>query len=688
MPYILTIALSSFLLFLIQPIVTKQILPYFGGGSSIWTTNLFFFQTVLLLGYIYANQLWANINYKLMRFIHIGVLIISTGLLFFSSNLMNLLAEITIHPILSQILTLFAIIGLPYFILSVTSPLIQAYFNHSKTKEKQNYKLYAVSNFFSLLGLLVYPFLLEPFLGLGTQLSIWKSLYVIFVGLNIWLMIRYPKFKSPNGTTSDIDQAQDSSSSQIPFKQKLKWIVLSALGSISLSAVSNYLSLDVAGLPFIWVLPLAVYLLSFVLIFSKAFDYKRDFFSWVILAVIPVILLSASSFASQNVVILIPILLILLLILTLFFHGEMENCKPDVKNLTNYYLLTSLGAVFGSAFVSLVAPLVFPDFWELPLILVLAVLLVLIHNYKLPGFNRLKIYSYLATVIIIVLAGVSVYSSFKGVDKLARNYYGVTKIKTFILETNQEEESLQYRTLIHNNITHGMQYLSKPESQLPTTYYNEFSGLGLVNKIIDKQQESKKIAMIGLGTGTVASYCGNGDECRIYEIDSDIKDIAENEFTYLSDARERGAKVQVDLGDARKVIQAQNNSFDLLAIDAFSGDSIPAHLFTDNAIKIFGKQISSEGYLAFHISNRYFDLAPILARLALENNFYSYEVSYKALNNTETTNRWIVFSKSEIDISLYSDYKITKLESDKTQKLWTDDYNSLMHIWQTNKINY
>ncbi len=680
--YALTIFLSAFLLFQLEPIIAKMILPWFGGAAAVWSVCLLFFQTVLLLGYGYAHLLTSKIPDRIRPWFHIGLLTISLLAL---PVVPRAAWKPTGHedPALRVLALLAVTIGLPYFLLSATSPLLQFWFSRSRNGESP-YRFYALSNVGSMLGLLSYPFLIEPLVSTRHQAIIWSITYALFVLLcgTVAITVRSaPSKATPASTRPD-------------FATQLLWMALAACGSILLLAVTNHITQNIASVPFLWIVPLALYLFSFILCFAERGWYSRKHglrFLGVALGVMTYAL--APEFVNIPLYVLLPVFCLGLFVCCMACHGELAHLKPDPEHLTLFYFQISMGGALGALFVALLAPRIFNGFYELPIGIGLCAAVVLWALSHRPEGISNRALLILMSICVVLIAGLyrnTVLSPAQ--PRLSvRNFYGVLRVidaGSFGTATVEgapaisEHDHFAYRTLMNGSIDHGSQFLGLERRRQATTYYSESSGVGIAIRTAENSGPLH-VGIVGLGAGTIATYARPGDHYTFYEINPNVISIANKDFTFLSDARGRGASVDTVLGDARLSLEREPpQGFDLLAVDAFSGDSIPVHLLTNEAFQLYLRHLKPNGTIAVHISNRYLDLQPVVSREAGALGWESLLIQNDA-NQREGVSRstWILLCPKGGLIEQEGVRPAgTLLGSRVKRPLWTDDYSSLFPL--------
>jgi hypothetical protein len=605
-----TIFLSAFLLFQVQPLVGKLVLPWFGGSAGVWTTCLLFFQNLLLLGYLYTHLVVRHLSHHVQVRLH-GTLLLA-ALLTLPLRLHSLCRPSGGTEPLGRLLLLLALtVGLPYLLLSTTGPLVQAWVAR---RGRVPYRLFALSNLASMLALLSYPLVVEPFLPLKAQSWLWSAGFIAFAGLVFTLARR-------NAHEVRSIEVEEETSAGPGGALKWLWIAFAAVPSMLLMAVTTHLSTNVAPIPFLWVLPLGLYLLSFILCFEGTRWYRRGLF----LGLLPVLLLvmslslrpdfrwmdyrfQAISLAASWLASVRGQVLIFsagLFVACMVAHGELARRRPHPRFLTGFYLRLSLGGALGGGFVALVAPRVFTTYLELPLGLAAAAAVAGLSLAWEPGSHP-RWPRALASLFGLLALGLGLHALQlnREADKIlvarGRNFYG-----TLAVFDNPEHT---WRTLAHGTITHGGQFLDPGKANRPVTYYSVDSGVGLAVESL--QAGPRKLGVVGLGAGSLAAYGRPGDQVRFYEINPLVEPFARSYFTYLGQAK---ADTAVKLGDARLSLEAEApQGYDLLAIDAFSGDAIPVHLLTREAFALYFRHLAPGGVLAVHVSNKYLELRPVV----------------------------------------------------------------------------
>ena len=657
-----TIFLGAFLLFLVEPIIAKMILPWFGGSAAVWATCLVFFQSALLLGYCYADLTGRYLSPKQQSLVHILFLVFS---LFFFPLIpsQSWLPNAGGNPVWQILRLLAATIGLPFFILSATSPLTQVWFKR-RNAQASPYHLFSLSNLASFLALLAYPFLLEPRLSTRAQSVLWSSLFAAFV-----LLCGSAAFIS--GQSSVVPRLSLSRTATTLLR-KLHWLALSACGSMLLLTTTNHLTQNVTPVPLLWILPLAIYLLSFTLVFSRGHFYRRWLFIGLLLLFLGMmgyVLLNPEG--VDGLQLSLPLFCIGLFVCCMFCHGELSLLKPQAESLTSFYLLVSLGGVLGTVFVALAAPILFHALYEFPLTLLLTALLALVTLWS-EGWIWRAIWSSTSLVLLLVLV-LCVRSLRENSVAMRRDFYG-----TLSVTEEKIRDKGPLRSLFHGTIRHGAQFARLPWRGMPTTYYGFNSGIGLA--LLHCCVGPRRVGIIGLGTGTLAAYGKLGDYFHFYDIDSDAIELANTYFTYLA---ESPATKEITLGDARLSLQSEPaQDFDVLAVDAFSGDAIPVHLLTQEAIQLYLRHLKPNGILAIHTSNSFLVLDGLVKSLADQIGYPSRKIENEDIDSLEVfASDWVLLSRNNgfMNSPLIL-RKQGKFASRRPLAPWTDDHNNLFEI--------
>ena len=675
--YALTIFVSAFLLFLIQPVIAKQILPWFGGSAAVWTTCLVFFQCALLAGYFYSDLTTRKLSAERQAILH-GVLIA------ISLALLPIIPDVAWkphgdeQPSLRILLLLTATIGLPYFLLATTSPLVQAWFARSYP-DASPYRLFALSNLASMLALIGYPFVFEPWISTRQQAVGWSVGFGLFAVL-IAASARFGLRSTTEAASNDPMKESAPEPIDIPLppsaKQKLIWISLSGLGSILLLAVSNHLTQNISSIPLLWVAPLILYLITFILCFDGKGWYRRILFLPMLGAAI---IAMSWTLADKEMHFMlywqIGLFLASLFIACMFCHGELVERKPHPAHLTTFYLMVSVGGALGALLVGVIAPLTLPAYFELEIAIVLLAGLgtALLWRRFHIGFVGIGA---LVSIFAVAAAIYAVIQFREDVVVMTRNFYGTMRVK----EYSPPDVEYRKRSLVHGAILHGDQYLDPPYNRSATTYYKAKSGIGRILLLKEKLKPDvpRKVGIIGLGTGTIAAYGSKGDVFRFYDINPQVVTIANRDFTYLRDTE---AKIEISLGDARLNLEREPvQNFDVLAIDAFSSDSIPVHLITLEAVEIYQQHMKPDGVIAFHVSNRFLDLKPVVQMIA-EKRGLAVAWVRDTYDDGSTTSDWVLLTKAK-NLLLKPDILEGTyiIPPEPGWRVWTDDFNNLVQV--------
>jgi hypothetical protein len=667
--YALTIFASAFLLFLVQPIIAKQILPWFGGSAAVWATCLIFFQFVLLIGYAYTDWTTRRLKARTQITLHIALLTLS-------------LASLPIIPDAAwkpagdddptwRILGLLtATIGLPYFLLSTTGPLVQAWFARTFPAGTV-YRLFALSNLGSLLALIAYPFAVEPWITGPQQSYGWTAGYVMFLLLCSGSALYSVRYQSRYASAAvAVAAANDGPAPEV--KDYLLWLALSAMGSFMLLGVTNHITHDVASVPFLWILPLTLYLVTFILCFEGRGWYQRRIFIGPLLIAVGAMAWGLHADGGiMDIKEAIPLYAAGLFVCCMFLHGELANLKPAPRHLTTFYLMVSLGGALGGLIVGFVAPKFFNSYYEFGIGLVVTLGLAAYLTRRMPVFVPL---------LALGTAGFTAYNVYEYVDLLsrdtrvmARNFYGTLRVKDAAGDNGED----RVRRLMHGVIMHGEQNLAPEKSAAPTTYYGPDAGVGRVIKA--RRGAPVRIGVVGLGAGTLAAYGRPGDLYRFYEINPQVVQIAHSQFSFLDSS---GAEIETVLGDARLNMEREPpQRYDILVIDAFSSDSIPVHLMTREAMAVYLKHMKPDGVIAFHVTNRFLQLAPVVKRIADAYQLYTTLIVDEAEDSDFSKTDWVLVSRNRAllergDIAAAAG----EIRDIPGLRVWTDDYNNLFRI--------
>ena len=679
--------LSAFLLFQIQPVISKFILPWFGGSPGVWTTCMVFFQVLLFGGYAYAHLL-TRLQPRWQAVIH-TLLIIGAFVLLPISPAETWKPTGNEDPAGRILLILLGTVGLPYFILSSTSPLAQVWFTRA-IPGGSPWRLYALSNIGSLVALISYPFFFEPRLEVGTQTILWSGAFVVFGLLSLFLAWR--SSGKPDAQMPDESVADDSASRAVWWRRGL-WVFLPALASVMLLATTNHVCQDVAVVPFMWVIPLSLYLLTFIICFEHERWYRRGL--WATLALVVIFLTAGGNdllgeYAKKwfgHRVDLIPSYRYeiswcfgAMFLACMVCHGELGRLKPAPSRLTEFYLCMSAGGAIGGMLVSLVAPHVFVTFMEWPLGLMLCLIVAAVVCLgSSSGLGRRALRIFLRAALLAAVGSAVVWLAMENLklpDRLARvrNFYGTVNVR----EGHDDRIDSDFRILTHGGTQHGMQNMADAYKEEPITYYGHQTGIG---KALDSVQDrpNVKVGVVGLGTGTVACYAKKGHAYRFYEINPEVVRLSRKYFTYLDDAEKRGASVTTIIGDARLVLEREpDQQFDVILLDAFSGDAIPMHLLTREAFQIYRRHMKSDGIIAVHVTNTYLQLFPVVEKQAAALGWSSPRFTTRR-NGDHYSTDYALVTQNQAFLER-NPSQLDKNEPILEVPLWTDRYHNLFQI--------
>lgn len=706
--FAVTTFIGAFLLFQVQPLLGKYILPWFGGGPGVWTTCMVFFQVMLLMGYLYAYGMIRFLAPRGQMLLHLAVLVFAVGMLPIVPSTRWIPTDSS-APIVRILGLLLATIGPAYLALSATGPLVQGWFNRVWPGESP-YRLYALSNIASLLALISYPFLIEPNISRSMQATMWSASLVLFaiccgtLAVAVFLPMKTAAIAVP--TPAVVAQAaavQGKKSAKknrqsippvkvIPVvtqtfaavnaKNIATWIILPALASAMLLAVTNKICQDVATVPLLWILPLVTYLLTFIICFDSPRWYVRKLF--IVLTAMTVTIACWVMMPGPHrlgVPAETAVYCGVLFSSCMIYHGELYRLRPAPARLTVFYLMIAAGGALGGICVAIVAPLVFKELFELHLTLLAAMGYASLRLYD-PSVRKSRI-QLAGTALLGLLAGGTLLLApyLLGATSLARarNFYGVLTV--YDLDTGDPDVTA--RKLQHGGITHGIQVTSPGMTRLPTTYYGTGSGVGRAIATAPDRDKGLKVAAVGLGIGTVAAYAKPGDSFTFYEINPDVVRFAREYFTFLKEAAP--AKVDTVLGDARMSLQQlkEPQNFDLIILDAFNGDAIPTHLLTREGFEVYLRHLRPGGMIAVHISNLYLDLSPITQRLAEHFKMEMADiVSDSGLKPLIDQSRWVLLSANHAWISSPGIAEVSGESSADFSRvrMWTDDDTNLFQI--------
>jgi len=742
--------LSAALLFVVEPMIGKMLMPLLGGTPAVWNTCLVFFQAVLLAGYLYAHALLRFFERRTQIAIHLALVVLP----FLIVGLLpphipaGWEPPAATNPAGWLLMLLLVVVGLPFFALSATTSLMQRWFADSGVKDAHDpYFLYAASNAGSLLGLLSYPLLLEPLLRLHTQSRLWSFGYAAFVVFTAVCALMAWRWRTRD-TGSDGRGAEEASAAgadePIAWKTRWRWIALAFVPSSLMLGATSAITADVPAIPLFWVLPLAIYLISFVLVFAKKPPISHRFLVERLPFLILGGLLPTLSQTSFSLGVLLLLYLTVLLGLALVFHGELARSRPAVGHLTEFYLCLSVGGVLGGIFNSLIAPQVFNTVMELPLVLIFAAFIRPINEQDSPkssavparasakgsatwatrkdwllplalgicmvavilgvaraglkpghvettlvfGYSMLWCLSFgkrrirFTLGLIALMAASWFYAPFGQLLLARRSFFGVYRVR------NSPDE--KFRLFYHGGILHGTQSLNPEESCVPFSYFTRGGPAGSIFEAAQAKMPHGNFAIVGLGAGAMASYLQPGQTLTYYEIDPLVAQIAEDTryFTYL-DRCAPGTRIV--LGDARlKLHGAPDGGYGLIVLDAFSGDSIPMHLITKEALALYLSKLAPGGIIAFQVSNNYFDVGPVLGNLAQDAHLTALRADDTGVTAAQhdagkQASSWVVMARDPGDLDALANdtsraFRWQPLGGRPGSRLWTDDYSNLLGV--------
>ena len=717
----LTLFLSGALLFLVEPMFAKMALPKLGGTPAVWNVCMVFYQAVLLAGYAYAHELPKRFAPRRATLIQMAILLAALFALPIHVPQM-LSAPVNENPTVRLLMLLAAGVGLPFLVLSTYSSTLQTWYaSTSGVASNDPYVLYSAGNLGSMLSLLAYPLVIEPHWGLTQQSRLWSWGFVTLVvftascALSLWII-------------SDAKANEGRKVQEVEPRptrlQELKWSALAFIPSSMMLAITSTLTSELPPIPLLWVLPLSIYLLSFILVFAK----KPHAYHGVVVETLPILLLIAAFPIASNSH--SPIFLILLYLVTLFFicmacHGELAMNRPTTRNLTRFYLCVSIGGVLGGFFNAIVAPAVFNSLAEVPITLFLAALAMGGIGSR-PRIRSINSWDVILPVSLGVgVAGVAFWISSRalsanpligflvlagplvvcytfssrplrfalglGAVLLASGIYSSQSNRTLLSKRSffgvyRVLESGGYRRLIHGNTVHGIQSEDPARAREPLSYYSETGPIGQVFRSSSINTRLHEVAVVGLGAGSLACYSEPWRQFTFYEIDPMVESIARDPryFTYLRDCLP-GAKIVI--GDARLSLEnAPARSYDLIVVDAFSSDTVPVHLVTREAIRLYLDKLADHGILAFNVSNRYVDLKPILGELARDGGLESMfqedlKVDASEQSRGKLSSSWVLIARRRYDFgSLATETNWHAIQLTSSSRVWTDDYSSIVNI--------
>jgi spermidine synthase len=703
--YAIAIFLGSFLLFLVEPMAAKRLVPLLGGSAAVWTTCLVFFQVVLLLGYFCAHWVATRLRPRAQALVYTGLLAVCVAQA--ALRLRPELHASISHPIRSVFWLLATLIGLPFLVLSATNPLLQAWYARGHARGTASwkasaasgaappYRLFALSNFGSLLALIIYPWLVEPRYSLRVQGLIWLAGFVVFAVACAGIALMSAGRVAPR---EDSGQAARGSAGPAPaIHDRILWLLLAACGSLLLCAMTNHLSQNIAAIPLLWIVPLIMYLLSFVIAFSRGqwlppilrlripvlnvSVARMGLLAFTAAALGGLLFMMSDSRKELSLILAIPFYCGTLFMFCLFCHAELHRLRPSPEHATSFYLIIALGGALGSIFVGVLAPVIFSGSYELGYGVVLTTLLALAVTWRAGlGWRILWSAASVATAAALLLF----HARGDGEHTLAqvRNFYGTLRVA----EDPTPPFPGETRYLYNGPIRHGSQIFTDQLRTAPTTYYSHDSGVGLALDLCCGNRP-RRVGLIGLGAGTLAAYGRKGDVFRFYDINPLVEPLARNWFSYL---RESAATIEVVPGDARLALASEPpQRYNVLVVDAFSGDAIPVHLLTSQALELYQKHLAPGGIIAFHVSNKFLDLAPVVTQQAEHAGLHAAYVIVPEDDDAKGaySSDWVLVTANATFLSRQevNDAAEDSIATRPGLRLWTDDYNSVLPVLKWRK---
>lgn len=675
-----TVFVSAFLLFQIEPLISKFILPWFGGSPAVWTTCLLFFQVVLFCGYAYAHlsTRWLTPGWRVA--VHGALLVLALCLLHVAPGDQYKPLDAA-QPTLLILRLLSVTVGLPYFALSATGPLLQAWFSDAYP-QRSPYRLYALSNLGSLIALISYPFVFEPAFDVVTQARLWSWIFAGFAalcGVCAWKSL--PALRRSAEASDVVSSVRVRST----WTERMRWIGLPACASLALLATTNHVTSDVAVIPFLWVVPLGLYLISFIVAFDHERWYRRRLFagaSAVLCLAVgcsdPLTELLEALHYQVTFVDLLVLHFGALFSVCMLCHGELVRSRPNPTRLTEFYLSISAGGALGGVFVSLIAPVIFTTFFEWPLSLMasFALALAVLHG-ALAQPRRGSRHARAAGAGVLALVGLAAILHFQGDEdtplEARRNFYGVASV----YDVDADDPALHHFSLAHGIVVHGRQFVAPEKRRKPVAYYAPGTGVGRALRFFQDRPDLR-IGAVGLGVGTIAAYAQAGQSLRFYEINEQVRALADKYFSYLKDS---AGRVEVVLGDARLSLEREPaQGFHVFVLDAFSGDAVPAHLLTKEAFATYLRHLRADGVIAVNITNRHLNLAPVVLALAREYHLQTVRI-FSEPNNRELGYRadWLLLTKNASFLAATPAAPPPALRS-MEPVLWTDHFSNLFQI--------
>jgi len=718
-----TLFLSAFLLFMVQPMIARMVLPLLGGAAAVWNTCMVFFQALLFFGYAYAHGATTWLGVRRHAVVH--AVIVLLPLLVLPIGLSQVGQPPAHNPVGWLLLALLTSIGLPFFVLATSAAVLQKWYSSTDDERAQDpYFLYVASNLGSFVALIAYPLIVEPTLRLQQQSQVWTAGYVLFVGLTLVCAATAWRHGKAASRTISVTGVVDAAES-ITRSRRARWTILAFVPSSLLLAVTSYMSTDVAAVPLMWIVPLSIYLVTFVVAFSPAAAGGRALATRLMpLGVIALTLFLVAQI-NQPLSVVFPLHLLVFATIALVCHGELAHDRPSPARLTEFYVWIAVGGMLGGLFNALLAPVIFVGIVEYPLVLVLACLIglaasrttagpsrwsrgdvgftlivcvtaaasVLMNNRfgsqsrflilgaALPALltfsQRRRPLRFTACVAALLLSGAFVESTFGEAVYATRTFFGVYRVRV--------DERVHHRFMFHGTTLHGMQSVLPARRHEPLSYFHKTGPIGQVFAAVPIASQTSEVAVAGLGVGSIASYAGAAQRWTYYEIDPAVERIARDStyFTYLLDC---SARCVVVTGDARlSLARARPQQFGLIILDAFSSDAIPMHLLTREAMSLYLSKLAPGGVIAMNISNVHLSISPVVGRVAQEDGLavlWQREPSTAgSLTEGKFPSEWMIIARDRRDLgSLTSDARWIAPVIPTTTRLWTDDFSNILSV--------
>lgn len=680
MIYILTIGISAFLLFLVQPLIARFILPVFGGGASIWLTCLIFFQLLLLLGYSIVHFLGERLS-KNNHLIFQLILLIFSLIAIPLQVRFDLVHNSANHPVLMIFLLLLTSVGLPYLVLSTTSPTLQLWWSHDiRLKGKNPYFQYAVSNAGSLIGLLSFPIFFEPTFTNSQQANLWSKSYIIFFIFFFIAIIQYYRFgEKPVLPLSNFDSKKNYDNLNKTSEKPLLWVFYSMVPSAALVIITYYLTVDIVNVPLLWVIPLAIYLITFIIAFAYPRLSQPNSIRTLVVF-LPVALLFAVRRLGPDILpfwVQIGIGSLALFAIGIFFHGNLERSKPAVQRLTVFYLYLSLGGCLGSVLAGIISPLIFNSTYEFNIMIIVSLATMSYSSFKRSKLPFKVSFSILFFFLLIVTYVIDETTFLSFIKDRERSFYGSYEVQFRHAIPN---EHIAARLLVMGTTIHGGEAHDNNGNLIPITYFHENTGIG---KVFKKFSYFHDVGIVGLGTGVIAYYGKTKEHFDFYEIDKTVVHIAKTQFHNLSNSK---ADIKCIIGDARLQLRHKpHNSYDILILDAFTSGAIPMHLLTIEAMQEFLRVLKPQGLILYHISNRHVRLWSVLNGTA--EKLHLYISCNEAIPDTyrfKTSATWVVLTRSKTKFRKLTSSDSTWKPKNNNKVFWYDNFSNLWSVLSFN----